>query len=68
MSTHEHTKVYSGERHLTSIPKWFWVCLTCNTYGTTTMVDRPEPIDLVAFSSRIEVLERFPSSVLREDT
>lgn len=46
--THEMVsdKVYSGERNLTAIPQWAWICSNCGVRGIDSSETPPKPIDI----------------------
>ena len=43
-----HGKVYSGERHPTGVPQWFWICAKCHGTGTDSLA-APPPVDFDSF-------------------
>jgi hypothetical protein len=48
----EHDRVFSGERHLTTIPIWFFVCSKCGRVGKARgqSADEKPAIDLPRFA------------------
>jgi hypothetical protein len=48
MSDCDHEKVYSGERNLTCMPQWFWICAKCKAIGTDSLAQTP-PLDFDRF-------------------
>jgi len=45
-----HQKVYSGERFLTLIPQWHWICADCRAMGADSIPsETPPPLDLPRF-------------------
>ena len=52
MSACDHEKVYSGERFLTLVPRWFWICARCKATGEDPMSKAP-PVD---FNRYVEIL------------
>lgn len=47
----EHEKVYSGERFLTLVPQWHWICAKCKAMGEDPIpaAETPPPLDLARF-------------------
>ena len=43
-----HEKVYSGERHPTGAPQWFWICAKCHGTGADSLAT-PATVDFDAF-------------------
>ena len=47
MSEHMHSKVYSGERLLTLVPQWYWICADCKATGADPIPsETPPPLDM----------------------
>jgi hypothetical protein len=48
----EHRKVFSGERLLTGIPQYAWICESCGDQGTDQLAE-PPPADRKAFAAAL---------------
>lgn len=59
-----HEKVYSGERHWTAVPQWFWICAVCHEVGKDSQKE-PPLIDFDRFCDLLAVVDPEGAAAMR---